>query len=526
MRGFFGREWLMKGSDWVSTAVAVVMAATTSPVAAGDSQSVKAQIEALKKQIAEQQAQIEALSSQVQDVKVSTGNQFADERRIRTEAPQLSVKDNRPTFTSGDGKNSISLRGRLSLDYAAYGQDSAGPAATDFRRGSFGDATEAARARDLNDGTNFRRAQVGIEGKLLSDWSYSLIYEFGGSGQEDGGRIQDLYLQYNGIEGLRLRAGAFGPSVGYDDSTSNADSLFLERASPAELQRQIAGGEGRTGVAAYANGEDWFGSLALTGAPIATQSFDEQLALVGRVAYLLVRTPDINVHVGANATYLLRSADQGPDAAAATRYALRLRDRPEIRVDTTRLIDTGNINTDTLFAPGFELAGNLGSLYIQGEYFIYQFERQQVAGPTLPDPEFKGWYVQAAYALTGETRTWNAANGIFGALKPTRPLGSDDGGWGALELAVRYSFADLNDRENLLPAAGGIRGGEQSAWTAGLNWYVNNNVRFLVDYQWVDVDRQSTGAANAYGTGVFVPPAGAQIGQDLEILSIRTQFTF
>ena len=78
----------------------------------------------------------------------------------------------------------------------------------------------------------------------------------------------------------------------------------------------------------------------------------------------------------------------------------------------------------------------------------------------------------------------------------------------------------------MLPAAGGIRGGEQSAWTAGLNWYVNNNVRFLVDYQWVDVDRQSTGAANAYGTGVFVPPAGAQIGQDLEILSIRTQFTF
>lgn len=521
----FGRA-LMKGYLYLSTAIVAVTGALAQPALAGESQAVKAQIEALKKQIAEQQAQLEALTIQVQDVKVSTGNQFADERRIRTEAPQLSVKDNRPTFTSGDGKNSISLRGRLSLDYAAYSQDDAGPLGSDFRRGSFGDATEASRARDLNDGTNFRRAQVGIEGKLLSDWSYSLIYEFGGSGQEDGGRIQDLYLQYNGIEGLRLRAGAFGPSVGYDDSTSNADSLFLERASPAELQRQVAGGEGRTGVAACANGEEWFGSIALTGAPIATQSFDEQLALVGRLAYLLVKTPDINLHVGANATYLLRAPDQGPDVAAASRYPLRLRDRPEIRVDTTRLIDTGNINTDTLFAPGFELAGNVGSLYLQGEYFIYQFERQQVAGPVLPDPDFKGWYVQAAYALTGETRSWNAANGIFAGLKPAKPLGSEEGAWGALELAVRFSFADLNYRENLLPAAGGIRGGEQSAWTAGLNWYVNNNVRFLVDYQWVDVDRQSTGVANAYGTGVFVPAAGAQVGQDLEILSVRTQFTF
>jgi phosphate-selective porin OprO/OprP len=99
-------------------------------------------------------------------------------------------------------------------------------------------------------------------------------------------------------------------------------------------------------------------------------------------------------------------------------------------------------------------------------------------------------------------------------------------GWGALELAARYSVSDLNYRETLLPAAGGIRGGEQTAITLGVNWYVNNNIRFLLDYQWVEVDRLSTGVANAYGTGVFVPPAGAQIGQDLEIVSIRTQFTF
>ncbi len=508
---------------YFATASLIALSVCAAPVMAGQKEDLKAQIEALKKQIADQQQQLETLSAQVQDVKVSAGNQFADERRIREESPKLTIKDARPTFATADGKNTISLRGRLSLDWANYFQDRAGPLGSDPRRGSFGDATEAARARDLNDGTNFRRAQFGIEGKLDNVWQYSLIYAFDGSGQEDVGRIQDLYLQYNGFDWVRLRAGAFGPSVGYDDSVSNADSIFLERASAADIQRAIAGSEGRTGIAAYSNGEEWFTSLALTGAPIATQSFDEQLAVIGRVAFLPVKSPDFNVHIGANVTYLLRAPDAGPDAGAA-RYNVRLRDRPEIRVDTTRLIDTGNINTDTLLSPGVELAANFQNFYVQGEYIWYQFERE--LGGALSDPDFSGWYVQAAWALTGEVRNWNAANGVFSGLKPAKPFSFDGEGWGALELAGRYSVADLNYREELLPGAGGIRGGEQTTWTAGLNWYANNNIRFLLDYQWVEVDRRSTGVANAYGDGANTPLAGTQIGQDLEIVSLRTQFTF
>lgn len=508
--------------------VALVLAgALATNAAAGEKESLKAQVDALKKQIAAQQEALEALEAQVQDVKVQSGSQFAETQRQAAEAPKVAIKDARPTFSTGDGKYSVSLRGRFQFDYASYLQDpSGGPAGTDFRRGSFGDATEAVRARDLNDGTNFRRAQLGVEGKLTDDWNYALIYEFGGSGQEDGGRIQDLYLQYNGFAPLKIRAGAFAPSVGLEDSVGSTDTLFLERASPSDLARAVAGADGRTGIAAFGNGEEWFASFAVTGAPIATQSFDEQVALTGRVAGLVVKSNDLNIHLGANATYVLQAPDAGPDTAA--RYPLRLRDRPEVRVDSTRLIDTGNINTDTLFIPGAEFAANFQSLFLQGEYFWYQFKREQVAGPVLPDPDFSGWYAQASYILTGETRPWNPATGTFVAPKPANPFDLAGSGWGAWELAVRYSVSDLNWNEGtgaVIPA-GGIRGGEQTAWTVGLNWYVNNNIRFLLDYQWVDVDRLSTGAANAYGTGIAVPPAGAQIGQDLQVVSVRTQFTF
>lgn len=523
-----GARGVMKRSVYFATASLIALSVFATPVFAGQKEDLRAQIEALKKQIADQQAQLEALSAQVQDVKVQSSNQFSESQRQTAEAPKVAIKDARPTFSTGDGKYSVSLRGRFQFDYASYLQDPAGgPANLDFRRGSFGDATEAVRARDLNDGTNFRRAQLGVEGKLTDDWNYSLIYEFGGSGQEDGGRIQDLYLQYNGFAPFKIRAGAFAPSVGLEDSVSSTDTLFLERASPSDLARAVAGADGRTGIAAFGNGEEWFASLAVTGAPIATQSFDEQVALVGRVAGLVVKSNDLNIHLGANATYVLQAPDAGPDAAA--RHPLRLRDRPEVRVDGTRLIDTGNINTDTLFIPGAEFAANFQNFFVQGEYFWYQYEREQLpTGPVLGDPDFSGWYVQASYILTGETRPWNPATGTFTAPKAAKPVDFEGGGWGAWELAARYSVSDLNWNEGagaFLPVDG-IRGGEQTAWTAGLNWYVNNNIRFLLDYQWIEVDRLSTGAANAYGAGVFVPPVGAQIGQDLQVVSLRTQFTF
>jgi len=50
-------------------------------------------------------------------------------------------------------------------------------------------------------------------------------------------------------------------------------------------------------------------------------------------------------------------------------------------------------------------------------------------------------------------------------------------------------------------------------------------VRFLADYQRVEVSRLSPGGT-AFGAGALTPPAGAQIGQDLNIWSFRTQYAF
>ena len=50
-------------------------------------------------------------------------------------------------------------------------------------------------------------------------------------------------------------------------------------------------------------------------------------------------------------------------------------------------------------------------------------------------------------------------------------------------------------------------------------------MRFLADYRRVEVGRLSPGGT-AFGAGALTPPAGARIGQDLNIWSFRTQYAF
>ncbi len=482
----------------------------------------------LRQELQELRAELKEVKEQLGSLKQQSGAQFAETLRRQNEQVQVKLDNGRPSFETADKNFSASIRGRVQFDAGYYDQDPPGLPAADFRRGSVGDATEAAKARDLSDGTNFRRAQIGVEGTFFKDFGYSLSYQFGGSGTEEGGRIQDVYVEYRGIPGWRLRAGAFSPPANLDDAAGSADTLFLERASSSEISRSLAGSEGRTGIGVLGNGERWTASLVLTGPTIGTSAFDEQLALVGRGTFLAYNDPTWQVHLGANATYVFQPADAGIDTAP--RYPVRFRDRPENRIDGTRLIDTGNIDAESVFVPGVEIAVRYKALLLQAEHFWYKIERRNVAGPVLPDPDFTGWYVQASYTISGEPRRYNAQNGAFGAPKPARFVGGKDEtkGLGAWEIAARYSEVDLDYNAGAPGTAtpvGGIRGGKQRIFTAGLNWYLNSSFRFALDYQHVEVDRLSPGGT-AFGAGALTPPAGAQIGQDFNIFSVRTQLSF
>src|SRR5436190_3798928 len=345
----------------------------------------------------------EELEGQILDLKGATA---ASDQAIRAQAGAntTSLANGRPTLATGDGQFTASLRGIVQLDAAHYDQDRPDPLATDPRRGSLGDAVEADRARDLGDGTNFRRVRFGVEGKAWTDWSYNLLFDFGGSGNEDAGKIINAYIEYAGLKPVRLRVGAFAPTWGLEEATSNTAGLFLERPAVVEMVRGFAAGDGRTGAAVLTNGDRWSLFGAVTGNTVGVQTFDEQLGLIGRVTWLPLKGEDSLVHVGANINLVVNPAATGPDVdppGAAT--PVRLRERPEMRVDGTRLVDTGNIDADGLAAYGLELGAQYKALTLQSEYFWIDVDRRNSA---LSNPSFNGWYAQAAWTLTGQARRY------------------------------------------------------------------------------------------------------------------------
>src|SRR3990167_6554874 len=143
---------------WKTKLIAgVAVAAFAWPAMAAADEATEARIKALEEQLA-------LLQGQIADLKQSTAKSAA---AARGDAPMttVSLANGRPTLATADGRFTASFRGVFQLDSAHYDQGSPGPLGSDFRRGSFGSAAENDHARDLNDGANFRRARIGIEGK-------------------------------------------------------------------------------------------------------------------------------------------------------------------------------------------------------------------------------------------------------------------------------------------------------------------------------------------------------------------------
>jgi len=475
---------------------------TASPQPSGISQeqalSLAARLDALEKRN-------EALEAQVADLKAQAAAGVQQVRETAAAQPVVTIANGRPTIASPDGAFKFAVRSVVQFDAASYSEE------------------PRTAANDLGSGTNFRRARLGFDGTAYRDWNFALWGEFGGSGGESP-VLNQAFIEYAGWkpfgldEPVRLRIGAWAQPSGLEDATSNTESLFLERPAVAELVRGFATGDGRTGVGFTARGARWYlsglWSGKVVGAP-STPEFDQQSGFAARFAFNPIHGADYDVHLGANVQGILDPADT--TAGPIDTRAVRLQERPELRVSGVRLVDTGAINSDGLTAYGLEAGASWKSLYLAGEWYGIDVSRKPSApGATTPfDPSFSGWYLQGSWAVTGEHHAWTNANGGFVGLRPAKPFDPKRGAWGAWELATRYSVLDLNDRSGVAGAAapaGGIRGGEQKITTVGLNWYPNNVIRFLLDYQWTRVDRLNA--------------AGASIGEHVDVVSLRSQFAF
>ena len=418
---------------------------------------------------------------------------------VKTPPPPTAVvkmaPNYEPSICSPDGLNCIGITGRIHWDVGGY----------DYRPN-----TPATTVHNLDDGENLRRARIGVVGTFMGDWNFALIYDFGGSSDGFGGSapgslpggatsgVENAYLSYTGIKGMAIEAGIMDMFYTLGESTSSNDYLFMERASSTNVAINIAASDFRAAVGARWFNDWFFFGAYLTGPTtgsvhvwqsVTPPGSTEQLGGTARAVWHVVNQPGFGVHVGADAEALFVP----PTNTLTGVKSITLSDRPELRIDPTSLLTTGAIaNVQDAQVYSGEVAANYGPLLVQAEYFYYNIDRSL----GLSSLNFNGGYVEAGYVLTGETRAYSDPKAVYLGVIPKEPFSWSSGGWGAWEIAARYSVIDLNDR---LGFADGVAGGKQTIFTAGLNWYVNRNVRFMLNYLhgWLDKPVSATNLADA-----------------------------
>ena len=152
----------------------------------------------------------------------------------------------------------------------------------------------------------------------------------------------------------------------------------------------------------------------------------------------------------------------------------RFRSKPEAYAAQDYAIDTGLFDAHHSVAYGVEAYYRPGPWVFGTEYFFNLVSAEQSG-----DPDFHGGEIFAAYILTGETRPYNARGSYFTAVSPARSV--FEGGPGAWELVLRYSYTDLD--------SGPIRGGKFWRITPMVNWHLSDNVRLELVYGYGRLDR-------------------------------------
>ncbi len=212
------------------------------------------------------------------------------------------------------------------------------------------------------------------------------------------------------------------------------------------------------------------GAFLITGSLNDAVEFNDQLseafgtALTARVTGL-PRYADNGrqlLHLGLSYSHQFRNEQR-------TESDMKLRAHPESRLTNDVLVNTEQFPAEGANLFGGELAMVSGPLSFQGEYF-HLF----VDSDAADNPGFWGFYLYGSYFITGEHRNYDRSNGVFSGIKPKSDFHLLDGGWGALEVALRFSYVDLN--------GGSIRGGREYDLTGGLNWYLSENTRFMLNY--------------------------------------------
>jgi len=136
---------------------------------------------------------------------------------------------------------------------------------------------------------------------------------------------------------------------------------------------------------------------------------------------------------------------------------------------------------------------------------------------------FDGFYAFGSWLIFGGQYQYNTRDAEFTQVARGKS-------WGDLELALRYDYLSLNSGFDK------IMGGAGEGITVALNYYVNNNVKIMLNYAYLNHDRYASGKGKLYvghdANGdltrdpAAVVEAEGKAGEKYNMIAIRFEVAF
>lgn len=364
--------------------------------------------------------------------------------------------DNGLKLESSDKGFSVKIGGRIQYDIMYISQD-------DSLNNNF----------DAQNGTEFRRARLYTSGTIYKTIKYKFQIDFAGNKVV----IKDAYLKFTKVPGIgNITVGNMKEPRGFEMLTSSKDITMMERSLTNQFDN-----DRNLGIMLNNSFLDKRLSLSLgyfypssNNAKYSGNKYNITFRVAG-VPYYNNENGLKVVHLGTGITYEKHddhemSYASRPEAHMAPRYL-------KINVDKTK-----NIN---------EINGELVVVYnclaLHSEYTFAGVRTGDNSVLKENDYGFYSFFGTLSWFITGEHKNYSKKKSTFGRISPKKNLGTK-GGFGAIEIALRYSTLNLNDKD--------LSGGEMNNITAGINWYLNPVTRITFNY--VHSNIYELGISNIY----------------------------
>ena len=419
-------------------------------------------VEALEQQRAtEQQSATNVANDQIQqlDQKVRI---LARERELDQETaaaaakiqPKLSVGPSGFIASSADSNFVFRLNGVLQVDSRTFFNDSAN--------------------KNVNDGFILRRARPIFQGTLYRDFDFKFTPDFGGSSVQ----IFDAYGNYRNEPWLQVRAGKFKTPEGLEQLQEDVNILFNERSLVTDLvpNRDVGlqfWGDINGGVLSYAAG--MFNGVG-DAQNSANAANDNEVEFAGRLFAQPFKNSDITALQGLGFG-IAGTSENGtsgtkdlPATTGGTQAGYATEGQQQFFAYATNVVANGEhwrLSPQSYYY--------YGPFSLMGEYAISDQGVRNTTTKAEADLHNTAWEISGGWILTGEKAS-------FYGVTPLHPFSPHNGDWGAFQVVARYSELDIDDAAFKGFANSAVSASAAQGWSAGLNWYLNKNIRLNASF--------------------------------------------